>query len=283
MSATLFAGLTGLARLPAAPDPDAPLVVAVHGGTYTSRYFDVPGHSLLDRAEANDIPILAIDRPGHGGSALLAPDQSDIAGQARFLAGALEEAWAKFGAGRKGMVIIAHSIGAAISLRVAGAHGGLPLLGIAVSGVGLRTPPGHREMWNDLPNLPHVDLPVPLKDEVMFGPAGSFDPAMPAASHVANAPAVRAELVDIVSTWQDHVREVLARISVPLHYRQAEVDKLWIVDEGEVAGFAQAAHASPRVDATLVRGTGHCMDFHKVGAALQLQQLGFALECAAEA
>lgn len=283
MSAALFAGLTGQVRFPAAEQAGAPLIVAVHGGTYTSRYFDVPGHSLLDRAEANGLPIIAIDRPGHGGSPLLAPEESDLAGQGRFLAGALKEGWERYGGGRKGMVIIAHSIGAAISLRVSSAPDGLPLLGVAVSGVGLRTPPDHRGMWNALPDMPRVELPDAVKDEVMFGPAGSFDAAMPAASHVANTTAVRAELVDIVSTWQDHVHGVLGRIAVPVHYRQAEVDHLWIVDEGEVAGFAGALTASPRVDAEMMRGTGHCIDFHRVGAALQLQQLGFALQCAAEA
>jgi hypothetical protein len=33
----------------------------------------------------------------------------------------------------------------------------------------------------------------------------------------------------------------------------------------------------------MIRDTGHCMDFHTVGPALQLQQLGFALQCAAQA
>jgi pimeloyl-ACP methyl ester carboxylesterase len=122
-----------------------------------------------------------------------------------------------------------------------------------------------------------------MKDEVMFGPAGSHDPGAPAASHAADAPALRAELVDIVSTWHHDVRDVLGRIRIPIHYRQAEIDKLWIVDEGEVDGFAAALTSAPRVDAAMMRGTGHCMDFHRVGAALQLQQLGFALQCAAEA
>lgn len=283
MTAQLFAGLTGRARVPQTIDANMPLVVAIHGGTYTSRYFDIPGYSLLDRAEANGIPILAIDRPGHGDSPLLEAGESDIAGQARFLTRALHQGWETFGVGTAGMVIIAHSIGAAISLRMASAPDGLPLLGIAVSGVGLRTPPDHREMWNALPDMPHVDLPDPMKDEVMFGPSGSFDAPMPAASHVANTSAVRAELVDIVSTWQDHVHDVLGRIEVPVHYRQAEVDRLWIVDESEVSGFARALTGSPRVDAAMMQGTGHCMDFHRIGEALHLQQLGFALQCAAEA
>lgn len=45
------------------PADGAPLVVALHGGTYTSEYFDIPGYSLLDRASAEGIPVIAIDRP----------------------------------------------------------------------------------------------------------------------------------------------------------------------------------------------------------------------------
>jgi hypothetical protein len=36
------------------------------------------------------------------------------------------------------------------------------------------------------------------------------------------------------------------------------------------------------VDAAMMRGTGHSMDFHHIGRSLQLQQLAFALQCAAE-
>jgi hypothetical protein len=54
--------------------------------------------------------------------------------------------------------------------------------------------------------------------------------------------------------------EVLGGIRVPVHYRQADGDRLWIVDQGEVDGFARALEGAPRVDAALVRGTGHCMD-----------------------
>jgi hypothetical protein len=78
------------------------------------------------------------------------------------------------------------------------------------------------------------------------------------------------------------VHATLAAIGVPVHYRQAQDDHLWIVDQGEIDGFARALSKSPRVDAAMMRATGHCMDFHKIGAAFQIQQLGFALQCGAE-
>lgn len=267
----------------AAVQVDAPLMVAIHGGTYDATYFDVPGFSLLDRAAANGVPIVALDRPGYGETALLARADMTLARQARFLAGAVERLWRAHGQGRPGVVVVAHSIGAAIAAFMAAGPVGFPLLGLAISGVGMRTPPEHKPMWEALPDLDLVDMPDETKDHVMFGPEGSFDPAAPGASHVANRSAPRCELVDIVSTWHDDARAVLGRITVPVHYRQGEFDRLWIVDEGEVAAFAGALTSSSHVDAQMLRGTGHCIDFHKLGAAFQLQQLGFALQCGAQA
>ncbi len=284
MSALLFEGWSGLSRIPAAPPvAGTPLVVAIHGGTYTSLYFDVPGYSLLDRATDNHIPIVALDRPAYGLTPALTEGTATIANQARHLIPTLHQAWRQYGLGTSGIVLIAHSIGAAIAATIASEAEDLPLIGLAISGVGLRTPGTHRSMWEALPDTPMVEMPTPIKDQLMFGPPGSFDGAvMPAASHIANVPVPKAELVDIVSGWSENVHATLGRITVPVHYRQGEIDRLWIVDQDEVTGFAAALTASPHVDAAIMNGTGHCMDFHHVSAAFQLQQLAFALQCGAE-
>lgn len=256
-----------------------PLVVAIHGGTYSSAYFDLPGRSLLERAAANGISAVAIDRPGYGASQLLAEEAMDIAGQAMFLSDCLDEVWSKYGEGASGVVLIGHSIGAAIAATIAAGTPSWPLLGLAISGVGLITNPGDHERWLALPDIPLVAMPDEVKDHVMFGPHGSYDADMPAASHAANTTAPRAELLAITGAWHDGAPDVLGRITVPVHYRQAEFDRLWIVNQLEVDKFAAALGASSRVDARLAVGTGHCIDFHRIGPAFQLQQLGFALEC----
>jgi hypothetical protein len=48
-----------------------PLIIAIHGGTYTSRYFDVPGHSLLDQAGRNGIPAMSWQSGSIGISSIL--------------------------------------------------------------------------------------------------------------------------------------------------------------------------------------------------------------------
>jgi pimeloyl-ACP methyl ester carboxylesterase len=276
-----FGVFSGRASIPQATVGANPLVIAIHGGTYTSAYFDIDGYSLLDRAGRNGIRAIAIDRHGYGKTPFI--HDMSILGQAAALSGALNDLWTQYRGNALGVVLIGHSIGAAIALGVANNPGELPLLGVAVSGIGVRTPSAHSAMWNALPDLPTVEMPAAVKDQLMFGPPGSFDPAVAAASHAADAPVPKAELVDIVGEWQAQAAAVCSRVRVPVHYRQAEQDQLWIVDKDEVEAFARRFSAAPNVDAAMIRNTGHCMDLHAVGPALQLQQLGFALQCAVEA
>jgi pimeloyl-ACP methyl ester carboxylesterase len=276
--ANLFGGLSGRYALPSQTSSlDLPLVIAVHGGTYSSAYFDVPGYSLLDRAAALGIPLIALDRPGYGESKLLAFDQMTLAGQARFLGRALKDAWDRFGGSTRGIVLIGHSIGGAIATLIAAEKLDFPLLGLAISGVGLRT--ANARMPKPAPDAPAMNPPAAIKDQMMFGPDGVYAD-MPGASHVANTSCPPVESYEIEAVWPDDVHQVASAITVPVHYRQAEFDTLWPVNEDAVGGFAAAFTASPHVDAAIIRGTGHCIDFHRVGAGFQTQQLGFALQCA---
>jgi pimeloyl-ACP methyl ester carboxylesterase len=61
---------------PLTAQPGCPLLVALHGGSYTSRYFAVAGAgagSFLDVAARNGFQTLTVDRPGYGDSESL-PD-----------------------------------------------------------------------------------------------------------------------------------------------------------------------------------------------------------------
>lgn len=266
-----------LTRSPAAKD--VPLIIALHGGTYNSTYFDIPGYSLLDRAAALGIPILALDRPGYGGSTALAPEESTILKNADVLNEVIGELWEAYGAGTSGVVLIGHSIGGAIVTQIAANHPTWPLLGMAVSGCLLQVPPDSRDQWSALPAIPVIDLPVAMKDQVMFGPPWTYNVGMPQNSHPSNTLVPRAELIDITTAWIARVRSEAAKITVPVHSRQGEFDHLWITDAQQMSDFGAAFTASPHVDAQLVLSSGHCIDFHRPCAGFQLSQLGFALQC----
>ncbi len=271
---------TGQKRWPDGPiGPDTPLIVAIHGGTYTSTYFDVAGYSLLERAVGAGVPIIALDRPAYRGSTAVEPGESIILANVEVLDHAVAEIWADVGSGTSGVVLIGHSIGGAVVTALAARQPSWPLLGIAVSGCMLQVPGESRGAWEALPDIPVVELPSPMKDFVMFGPEWTYRKEMPGASHVADTTVPKAELLDITGGWVEQVRSVAAQVTVPVHSRQGEFDKLWITDEQQVAAFAAAFSRSPYVDARLVRSAGHCIDFHRSAAAFQLEQVAFALAC----
>ena len=277
--------LSGRRQFPAgaAAHDDYPLIIAIHGGSYTSKYFDIPGYSLIQRAAALDLPIIAVDRPGYGDTTGFAPADATIANTAERLDTAIGEIWKKHGGKARGVFLIGHSIGGAITISIAARRPSWPLLGISVSGVGLMTPAESGAAWAALPDIPMIDLPPPLKDQVMFGPDYTFAPNAKELGHAADAPTPRAELIGITSTWHGAVRPLAAQVQVPVHYRQAEFDHLWIISQDEVDGFGAAFSGSPLVDAALFRDAGHCIDFHRLGAAFQLDQLAFALRCCVRA
>jgi pimeloyl-ACP methyl ester carboxylesterase len=274
---------TGLANLGADLETraGAPLVIALHGGTYNSTYFDIPGHSLLDNANALGIPAIALDRPNYGGSDPLTSDDSIIVANADVIGRAVESIWAEHGGRAAGIVVIGHSIGGAVATKLAATPQPWPLLGLATSGCLVRVPPESAAAWAALPDLPMIDLPVPLKDQLMFGPPSTYDEAMPAASHPSNTLVPKAELLDITGGWIESRPDVCAQITVPVHHRQGEFDHLWITDQNEVDEYRAGFTAAASVDAELLPGSGHCIDFHLPGDAFQRSQLQFALTAAA--
>jgi len=278
--------LSGRGRVPETESMEPlPLIVAIHGGTYSSRYFDVPGYSLLDRAQAQGLPIFAIDRPGYGISAPYAANAPSILDNAEILDSAIQDLWHNYPHNASGIVLIGHSIGAAISIAIAARQPSWPLLGIALSGVGLDPVSASKDKWNSVPaQQALVSVPPEAMDGFFFGPPATYDHAvMPQASHAACSPAPRSELVDIGMHWPKQVHRLAAQVKVPVHYRQPEYEQLWPVDEATVQRFAQAFVNCPAMDAALFRDAGHCIDFHRMGEAFQFQQLAFARRCVANA
>ncbi len=270
---------TGIARTPTVAAADVPLVVALHGGTYSSRYFDVDGHSLLDLAATLGIPIVAVDRPSYGESTTVPDSDSIILKNAEVLDELVAELWVAHGEGTAGVVVVGHSIGGAITTALAARRPTWPLLGIAVSGCLVQVPAEAGGAWAALPDTYLVELPAEIKDFLMFGPEWTYEAPMPKASHVANTTVPKAELLDVTSTWLSNLPSTAAKVDVPVHARQGSFDHLWVTDDAQMSTFAEMFSASPAVDARLVASAGHCIDFHRVSRAFQLEQLAFALAC----
>jgi len=266
---------------PAAAVPGLPLLVALHGGTNTSEYFSVaggPAGSFLDIAGRNGFAVLTVDRPGYGESTLLTEEENTFARQAEILDGVIAEALDVWPA--TGVVLVAHSIGGMISLEIAARHPRWPLLGVTTSGNGARIPAGGAaEALGSLPLSGVVDLPVPERDGVMFGPAGTFTEAARNAAHGSYAPTPFVELVRAPVWAAERLSTVAAAVEVPVLTVLAAYDALW--DSSAEARADYESRFTVPVSAPVLPGTGHSIDHHLMGAALDLMQLGFAQECLA--
>lgn len=277
-------GLT-ITAVAAGADPRGarPLIVALHGGTYTSQYFDVAGSaegSFLDTAAAHGYRVVAFDRPGYGGSTPLAPDQNTFTRHAELLTGAIARVATQEGAYQ--VFLVGHSIGGMIALMIAAGRPDFGLIGVSATGMGAVIPPGGAaEALGSLPPDLTVDLPYDERDKVMFGPAGTWEEQARLQAHGSYAPTPVRELIQAPVWSREHLPGLAPRVTVPLHNELAEHDALWDSSEANVAAFAEMFTAAPFVRAAVARGTGHCIDHHRLGHELHLRQLAFAQECVA--
>ncbi|MFJ4340664.1 alpha/beta hydrolase [Streptomyces sp. NPDC088915] len=273
--------ITALAAGPAGPT-GKPLIAALHGGTYTARYFDVAGApegSFLDVAVAHGYPVVAFDRPGYGGSTALEPDANTFARHVELLSGALAQAVERLGA--DGVFLVGHSIGGMIALMIAASEPDIPLIGVSATGMGAVIPSGGAaEALGSLPADATVDLPHEERDKVMFGPGHTFRAEGLRQARDSYAPVPVRELVQAPRWPKEHLPALAPKVRVPVHNALAEFDALWSSGPENVARFAALFTAAPFVDASVARGTGHCIDHHTLGFATHLRQLAFAEECA---
>lgn len=274
--------ITAVAAGPAEP-AGKPLIIALHGGTYTWRYFDVAGShhgSFLDVAVANGYQVVAFDRPGYGGSTPLDPDANTFQRHAELLTTAIGMAVQDLGSEK--VFLVGHSIGGMIALMIAASHPDFPLIGVSATGMGAVIPPGGAaEGMGTLPPDQTVDLPYDRRDQMMFGPAETYEADGLEQAHEAYAPVPVSELVQAPAWPRDHLAVVAPRVQVPVHNALAEFDALWDSRPENVNRFAAMFSAAPFVDASVARATGHSIDHHILGHALHLRQLAFLDECAA--
>jgi pimeloyl-ACP methyl ester carboxylesterase len=266
--------ITGIER--AGGRPDLPLIVAIHGGGCHAGYFDVPGHSLLDRAEAQGHTIIALNRPGYGGSTRLVEGTETLAANADRLTAALKGIWSARRGRSSGIFLIGHSIGAAITTIIAAQPRGWDLVGIAISGVMTVLTPGAAATWSKLPRTGWLEVPAEARDVLAYGSEGSFSPEVAMLAREANARSACGEGYDISFEWPRHFEEYTGEVAVAVCVRQAACDALWLVNEAELERFAKSFRRSPLVDAAIIPQVGHCMDHHHIGPELHDQQLAFA-------
>jgi hypothetical protein len=308
LTLTNGATLTGLANLPQTLPTDAkfkPLMVGLHGGSYSSAYFHVDEkHTAALASNGLGVPWVAIDRPGYRGSTSLYPipersSYHETLGDwlHRFILPAL---WQEFGEpqGCNSMVLLCHSLGAPGAVIAAaklsqeaetGKLASYPLSGIIASGFGTQVAnTSNKDTRNNSsdqggsPASPElIHFPPEVKDAMML-PQGTCDPAVYAHTTRLNEPFPAAERDDALLTvfaarfrndWAPHVR-------VPVMIGIAERDAWWKGDEDHVRDFAAAFTGSPKVEGSVIRGAPHNLEMSYWAQAWYARCFGFGLECA---
>jgi pimeloyl-ACP methyl ester carboxylesterase len=259
---------------------DLPLIVALPGGSYTSAYFDVPGHSLLETGRANGFEVIALDRPGYGGSDALPLGEVTFARNAEVLDAAIAHLWETRGRGRPGVVVVGHSMGGAIAVHMAASRPAWPLLGIAISGIHDTAPEMVMRAWDAMPPGQPVDFGPEQRRMFFYGPDWTIEDDIVERADVSAALIPIEELQEVMGDWARSASTLAAKVQVPVQYVAVEYERLWTITPESVNEFANYFSASPFVDSSLMPGVGHDVDHHRAGRAFQLRQLAFAMQCA---
>ena len=270
--------LTGRAVRSAAGPAPRGLIFAVHGGGYTSRYFDVPGQSAMGLAAALGYDVVAVDRPGYAAQAnwLLGFDQ-----QAPVLLEAAAWARREYGAGPGQVFLYGHSIGGMLSLLMANAAPA-DFLGVSMTGSGAvyhdRALKGLGARLADPATGTHNMSPEAARRAVFMAPPWSYDMPVTRLDPERDVPSLVADLKDALR-WPERLPEEARRSRVPVQFVVPEYDGLWRSDEAALRGVRGWFPSSPITEVRVQGDAGHSVELHHVWRAHVMKMLAFAEEC----
>ncbi|MCQ9179700.1 lysophospholipase [Streptomyces sp. IBSBF 2953] len=269
-------GVPASALVAEVPRPQA-VIVALHGGATTSAYFHHPGHprlSLLRTAAAAGFTVLALDRPGYGGSAghedrMRTPEQRDD------FAHEAVEALLKDRERGLGVFLWAHSAGSELALRMADDPRAGDLLGVELAGMGrVHHPLAVRamEQWRSDPTRTRPSL-----RHALWYPPRAYPPDVHGGQRIrAASPAYEGHR----EGWQEDLVRLAARVTVPVHITLAEYEQVWINGPEGLSDLASLFTGSPRVVLHEQAGAGHNTSVGRTALAYHLRVLAFVEECA---
>jgi pimeloyl-ACP methyl ester carboxylesterase len=288
-----FPGQVGATHISARP-----LVVALHGGSYTSDYFDADeNHSIRHVSQFLGIPVIAINRPWYQSTsplpAILA-HSSFIQDEGRYLhQSILPCLWKQHASslGVSSIFLYGHSIGGAVVVVAASLNESLqepalyPLCGISISGVGsnVKTLP-MPEFNMDQQKMKGISLRFPndQKDILMLGPSKLYDPAILKQTERLQHEILLEELYDINILWPDYWQKYAAEVGVSVLYTLGEYDGLWNNTDQDVKDFAAGFVKATSVEARRLLFAPHCIEHSLQATGLILRTFGFAIESAVQ-
>ena len=300
--------LTGLTNFPPstpATPKYVPLLVCLHGGTYTSSYFDALGHSVRSVSDALGVPVVAIDRAGYKGTSpfstdSLVPESSSYQEEeGKWLHDLVLPMLFEQYAGSCGatcIVLLAHSIATPPAIVAAAMHatdaqeskpGRYVLGGLVMSGWGfnLHTRPPGEEHGSTLPTSrpARFTFPPEAKDAMMLGPVELklCDPEMYKLNSSLGTDMAFDEVDHGQRLWFGRSKRFTERVEVPILHALGQMDALWPPIAQEVHAGKKLFPKSSKIDWGVVPNAPHCIELSYQGASWYTRAFGFAMECAA--
>ena len=250
------------------------VIVALHGGAASARYFHHPGPrlSLLDTAAALGYTVLALDRPGYGRSAPYESmmDSPDFRVDLTY---ATVDALLGDGPRGAGLFLFTHSAGSELTVRMAAAERGTGLLGVEIAGTG--------QHWHDraagIIASAQPGRPTGIQS-ILWEPQDLYPAESIGGRHFAGpGPAYEGQ---VLANWSPRDFALTApRVRVPVQYTLGDHDYVWRNDPRSMADIAALFTASPRVLTNLQADSGHNLSVGKTATAYHLKVLSFVEEC----
>ena len=245
--------------------PSGPLLVALHGASYDAHYFDAPGASVHERASRAGLPMLSITRPGYPATPESARAQPSLSDAASIVTEAVAGFLAASPHSVSGVIVLGHSVGGAVTMRIAAAAPPWPLAGIAVSGIGDVPARAAVERFAAAPADAVLVVPPSMCRASFYGPDGTFAHDSIDSFASLNVPFPSRDVVEVNTSWPIDFPAVAAQVTVPVHLTLAEHDGLWETGHAALARMSRAFGPTVPVELHDWPGTGHNIEHHLVG------------------
>ncbi|MCV7226379.1 alpha/beta hydrolase [Mycolicibacterium komossense] len=259
-----------------APNPRA-TIVAIHGGATTALYFDCPGFpalSLLRTGTEHGFTVLAIDRPGFGSSALYADEFTSTPKRIDAAYGTIDTILGTRDRGA-GVFLLAHSAGCELALRMAADERGDALLGIEISGTGVRQ---QQEAMAILSGASIERIPTGLR-QLLWEPAHLYADGVDRAVRIQGGPAgVRYE-ASVVSGWARDLPDLAALVQIPVRFSLGAYERVWETGPAALTEVAALFTAAPQVVVHEQAEGGHNLSLGHTAADYHASVLTFVEQC----
>ena len=174
-----------------------------------------------------------------------------------------------------GVFLLAHSNGSELVLRMAVHPRSTELLGIEISGTGVRQQDAARAV---LANASRENIPTGLR-QLLWEPARLYPDGVAGSVRIKSGPVSPGYEGNLVTRWLEDFPALAAHVRVPVRFTLGEHERVWENGPAALAQIGALFTAAPRVTWHEQVGAGHNLSLGHAAAAYHLGALSFVEEC----